>query len=132
MSGFRNDHELQSWTLSQPFSIERHQKAFVHYLEVVIREDGTIEYAIPSHFEKLLAIIAEDRNLTREEAIALCPPDYYGDYLEWLVKESGCVSVWYDFIFGTPNLAQWGSLPKMEKAKIYAGKLPPKPPADSP
>ena len=59
--------------LHMPFSIKRHKETFSHYLEAIIRPDGTVEYAMPSHTEKLLSIIMEKHNITREEALALCP-----------------------------------------------------------
>ena len=38
------------------FDLEKHKQTYVQYLEVVILEDGTVEYAVPSHQEKLIEI----------------------------------------------------------------------------
>ncbi len=38
------------------FDLEQHKQTYVQYLEVVILEDGTVEYAVPSHQEKLIAL----------------------------------------------------------------------------
>lgn len=38
------------------FDLEKHKQTYVQYLEVVILEDGTVEYAVPSHQEKLIAL----------------------------------------------------------------------------
>ena len=39
------------------FDLEQHKQTYVQYLEVVILEDGTVEYAVPSHQEKLIALL---------------------------------------------------------------------------
>ena len=39
------------------FDLEKHKQTYVQYLEVVILEDGTVEYAVPSHQEKLIACL---------------------------------------------------------------------------
>ena len=80
------------------FDIKQHKAKYVHYLEVIIREDGTIEYAHPCHQEKLIEIACQRLGLTREELCAMCPPEYYGDFTVWLCRMSGAVSVWEDFI----------------------------------
>ena len=48
----------EEYTLYCPFDIEKHKKTFINYLEVVILEDGTIEYAVPSHQEKQFSLPA--------------------------------------------------------------------------
>ena len=76
------------------FDIDKHQKTFVNYLEVVIRADGTVEYAVPSHQEKLIRIGMEQRGLSREDFLKLCPVDMWFDCLTWLCQQTGCVAVW--------------------------------------
>ena len=43
----------QDEILHSPFDMKTHKENFINYLEVVILENGTIEYAIPSHIKKL-------------------------------------------------------------------------------
>ena len=42
--------------LHSPFDIKVHKQTFINYLEVVISPEGIVEYAVPSHVEKLLQI----------------------------------------------------------------------------
>jgi len=86
------------YDLYSPFDIEQHKKNFVNYLEVVIFPDGHIEYAIPSHQEKLIAVCMEDLGITREELNKRCPKEYYFDFMTWLCNVSHCVSVWNEYI----------------------------------
>lgn len=44
------------------FDLEKHKQTYVQYLEVVILEDGTVEYAVPSHQEKLIALMKPARS----------------------------------------------------------------------
>lgn len=86
------------YDLHSPFNIEKHKETYVNYLEVIIHPDGTIEYAVPSHQEKLIAIGCKNHKMSRAEYEALCPQEYYFDFMTWLVKETGCISVWNDSI----------------------------------
>ena len=67
--------------LHSPFNIETHKKTFINYLEVVILENGIIEYAIPSHQEKLISICCKQLNIDRNELAKMCPQEYYFHYL---------------------------------------------------
>lgn len=57
----------QTKVLHEPFDFAIHNKTFINYCEVVILDDGTIEYSIPSHMEKLLNITANKFGMTRQE-----------------------------------------------------------------
>ena len=46
----------QQDVLHAPFDLEIHKKTFIDYLEVIIRPDGTVEYAVPSHLYKLMSV----------------------------------------------------------------------------
>lgn len=91
--------------LHSDFDLETHKKTFVDYLEVVIREDGTIEYAVPSHTEKLIKIICDMKQITRDELMDYCEKnDIWG--VEGLCALSHCISVWSRGFIGTPNEQQ--------------------------
>ena len=109
--------------LHSPFDIETHKKTFVNYLEVVIKEDGTIEYAVPSHQEKMIQIAMDRLKITRIELMNLCPPQYYGDFIYWLCKVSRSVSVWNDFHIGDCNGKQKAKLRRLKVNGIYHGKI---------
>lgn len=86
------------YTVYSNFNIEQHKKTLIHYLEVVIDESGKIMYAVPSHQEKLISLAFEKLNVTREELNAMCPQEYYFDFMTWPCKISGACAVWENFI----------------------------------
>ena len=114
--------EIENQVLHSKFDIEIHKRTFIDYLEVIILENGTIEYAIPSHQEKLIQIICDKENKSREEVIN-DSSDHVFDFSEWLCKTSGCISVWNDFYHGSPNKIQLEVLYKLKDAKLYKGEL---------
>jgi hypothetical protein len=123
-----NDQEI----LHSKFDIQTHAENFINYLEVIIRRDGIIEYAVPSHQEKLKAICISETN--KEEFISrLNEPEAWADYLQWLCDYSGCISVWNTFCvkpYGCTS-AQLESLKrlgetfytKMPHLKLYQGEI---------
>ena len=38
---------LEEYSVYSPFDIKKHQETFINYLEVLILEDGTVDYAVP-------------------------------------------------------------------------------------
>lgn len=84
------------YNLDKPFDIDKHAQKFIDYLEVIIRRDGTVEYAVPSHQEKLKAICIEATSREEFEE-RLKYPEAWADYLKWLCNYSGCISVWNTF-----------------------------------
>lgn len=109
--------------LEGPFDLETHKKTFVNYLEVVLREDGTVEYATPSHQQKLIAIAMDMLGISRQELYDLCPPEYYADVILWLCKITHCVSVWEAFYCGVCNEAQTHTLQKLQEHGLYKGNI---------
>ena len=106
--------------LHSPFSFQTHKEAFGStYLEAILFSDGHLEYAIPSHQEKLIAIMMEKEHLTREGVCDKCPKEYYYSFLDWLLMETGCVSVWTDFYIGEPNAAQKNTIRRLVKEGIF-------------
>ena len=108
---------------SLPFDTERHKQNFKNYLEIIIMPNGTAEYAVPSHQEKLITIACRQKNITRDELNAMCPREYYCDFLTWLCMITGCVSVWDNFFFGHPNALQKAMLKELSDNRLYTGKL---------
>jgi len=82
------------YDLSCEFDLGKHMSIYKNYLEVVVRADGTVEYAVPSHQEKLIEIGRTQRGMSRQEFIESCPQSMWFDYLTWLIQQTGCVSVW--------------------------------------
>lgn len=109
--------------LHSPFDVGTHKANFVNYLEVVILPDGTVEYAVPSHQMKLERILADKLRMSVEDASSLCPYDMAFDYLGWLIRQTGCLSVWIDFCMGRPNEAQLETLKMLRREGLYKGEV---------
>lgn len=109
--------------LCQPFDIETHKKNFIDYLEVIVSEDGTVMYAVPSHQQKLIAIACKKLNVTTDELNDMCPPEYYFDFDKWLCKITNCVALWNQFMVGVPNEAQTESIKSLIDAGLYRGAI---------
>ena len=86
----------QEEVLHSAFDIETHKKTFVNYLEVVITPDGTIEYAVPSHQEKLIRIATEKLSVSRQELYDMCPIEYMlfsEEFIRYLLRFCGILFV---------------------------------------
>lgn len=113
---------MEQKVLHNPFNIETHKTTFINYLEVIISEDGTVMYAVPSHQEKLISLACKKLNLTRDELNELCPQEYYFDFLTWLCKISGCVALWNSHRMGVANEQQLKTIKQLSEEKLYSGK----------
>lgn len=105
------------------FDIETHKRTFVHYLEVIITEEGDVEYAVPSHQEKLINKATEKLGVTRRKLFDMCPPEYVFDVCRWLCEITGCVSVWSEFYIGKPNEMQEWVLRTLKHHGLYEGEI---------
>ncbi len=76
------------------FDLKNHMERYINYLEVIIYQDGKVEYAVPGHQEKLISIGMKKFHVSREEFINMCPKEKWGDYLKWLCEITECVAVW--------------------------------------
>ena len=110
--------------LRKPFDIGTHKKTFIDYLEIVITEDGTVMYAVPSHQEKLIALACEKLQVTRDELNDLCPEEYYFDFMTWLCQVSGCVALWNDRMLGKANEQQARAVRELADNGLYYGNIP--------
>ena len=112
--------------LALPFDIERHKQSQYLLSEFVIAPDGTIYYALPSHTEFLVKKVCERKNCTRKEVEDTCPPEYYANYLAWLIEQSdGYIPVWEPFVLeDSATKQQLASLKLLKLNGLYRGKLP--------
>lgn len=108
------------------FDIELHKKTFIDYLEVVISPEGKIEYAVPSHSEKLLQVYMKkndlaDRGVALNNLAKLC--GLFG-YIEALSKVTGYISVWNrDYIAGCKlTQKQLAKLRELKICGLYKGR----------
>ena len=112
--------EEQQRVLSEPFDPNVHEKTFMHYLEVIILPDGTVEYAVPSHVLKLTKIYGKSQDEMFEEYYN---GSEYLDPVEWLCKKTGCISVWNNGYAGNPNPQQLKTLQMLKDKKLYEGEI---------
>ena len=102
---------MREYNLYSDFDLDKHIKAYPCYTEVIIHYNGKVEYAVPSHQEKLIKLGMQKYKCSREEFIEKCPREMWGDYLTWLMNETKCICVWYDGYMGR-------NLSKFQKAKL--------------
>ena len=106
------------------FDLAQHLKTYVNYLEVVVLEDGTVEYAVPSHQEKLIQIACEKLHCTRQELVDQCPPEYYGDFIVWLCQQTKAVSLWTNCVqYYKFNMKQFHVVSALKASGAYTGPL---------
>lgn len=74
--------KTNEYGLHSTFDIEKHKQAFIDYFEVILTIDGTVQYAVPSHQEKLIEIGKEKFGKSREDFIAMCPIEMQYDYMK--------------------------------------------------
>lgn len=108
------------------FDLEKHKQTYVQYLEVVILEDGTVEYAVPSHQEKLIALACQKNGVSRDELNAMCPEEYYFDFISWLCMQANAVAVWNNGCRCgiSINRKQVATLRRLKIAGVYGGIIP--------
>lgn len=124
-----NKHLEDKYNLYSKFDIKKHQETFINYLEVLILEDGTVEYAVPSHQGKALDLACKKLNKTKQEIEDMCPREYYCDYLTWLLGITKSISVWgncaeHFIVYKTINKKQITTLKKLKKHGLYKGDIP--------
>lgn len=125
--------------ISQPFNIETHKETFTNYLEVIIFPNGVIEYANPSHNDKLFMIAYKN---TTGEDISFSDSDYFEnkklfennvpkewwlDMIQYYVNLTGCVCVWKNkAVIPRQELSseQITSLISLAKENLYSGYIP--------
>lgn len=108
------------------FDLDKHKQTYIDYLEVLILEDGKVVYAIPSHQQKAIALCCKKLNVSRNELNAMCPQEYYFDYLTWLLNICGAVSVWSTrYKTGTNGLngKQRATLRRLKLNGLYRGAI---------
>jgi hypothetical protein len=86
----------ENYNLYSKFNIEQHKQTFINYFEAIILPSGEVQYATPSHIEKLMALTNEPREIILEKMPITASP------IEWLIDYTGCIAVWKSFHKGTP------------------------------
>ena len=112
---------MEDYDVYSKFDVEKHVKKYIHYLEVIITEDGEVMYAVPSHQEIEIKRACEKLHVTRQQLSDMTPKEYYYDWLNWLCMQTGDVSVWTEFYQGKPNQKQIQVLHELKKYGAYEG-----------
>ena len=113
------------YSIYSPFDPDKHKDLYKNYLEVLLLEDGSVVYAIPSHQEKAMALACERLGVTRELIYDMCPTQYYADFLNWLLSLTNSVSVWNNMIScWSINKKQAATLRMLKTKGLYKGPIP--------
>lgn len=88
----------------KPFNIELHSKSFKGWCELVIWPDGKIEYAVPSHIEKLINGYCEKTGLNHEVIREMLRVSQDSPYYRRLLEATGMLFVWYDSVYSATKL----------------------------
>lgn len=118
---------MESYNLHCKFDVNMHRLKYPYYTEVVILPDGDIQYAVPSHQEKLISICMDVLGVTRSELNDMCPKEYYADFGQWLCNISNTVSVWYKFTMiptAGVTIEQQKALQMLKDNHCYVGEVP--------
>lgn len=91
--------------LHSPFDIKVHKQTFINYLEVVISPEGVVEYAVPSHVEKLLQIFMSKYSFTDREK----PMIIFGRNIAQILILKACPKKQDIFLFGMMLILQVAS-----------------------
>lgn len=126
MIGKGDNESIESKTLHSPFSIETHKEVFTNYLEVIIDEEGTVHYAVPSHQEYLINKAIEILDITRDELFEQFEVKAVQtgvDVITYLCDITKCVSVWDNGYVGDLNNKQYDTLSELKRESLYRGNI---------
>lgn len=112
------------YDLHSEFDLDQHKQHFINYLEVIVEPNGHVCYAVPSHQRFLELYGARQRGMSVDEFADTCPNDMWADYQNWLLDQTGCVSVWSIGFMTPPNTtpAQQKVLDAFVAAKVMGNK----------
>lgn len=108
------------------FDIEKHKQTYIDYLEVLILENGKVIYAIPSHTAKAEELCCEKLGIEWKQLADMCPREYWGDYLTWLLTICRAVALWSNsYAVGKNglNVKQKATLRKLKLNGLYKGNV---------
>lgn len=115
------------YDLYSDFDMHKHKQQYIHYLEAILFPDGHVEYAVPSHQEKLIAICIKQLNVTRDQLSKMCPENYYFDFMIWLCNICRCVALYTTFYQKSDTYPltkeQIKTLTDLKSINVYEGDL---------
>ena len=118
---------MENYSVYSKFNLAKHKETYPYYTEVIILPDGTIEYAVPSHQEKLISILMQDHRASRSEILDMCPREMHSDFIQWLCNCTRAVCVWYEGVLTPDNSCTNSQISVLRNLKLngcYAGGIP--------
>lgn len=116
---------MKEYSVYSEFDPAKHKEKYIHYLEVVIDEDGKVHYAVPSHQEFLIRHACEKLKKTREELLEMCEKEYLLDVNMWLCKITNSISVWTTYMeYYDINIKQRETIAMLIGHGLYEGVIP--------
>ena len=76
------------------FMEEHKEKWYINYCEAIIFEDRSIDFANPSHTERLVEEYCINNHILRDELIKLIPRE--DSPLFWLLEKLNAVALWLE------------------------------------
>lgn len=113
------------YSVYSEFELEKHKQKYINYLEVMIDRSGKVVYAVPSHQEKAIEMACKELEVSRDALSRMTPPEYYFDWMTWLLRQSGAMAVWNNgYICEEPTKEQYATLRRLKMNGVYKGILP--------
>ena len=107
------------------FNAEIHKKKYPNYFEAIITPEGIVEYAHPSHQEKEIERACLKLNVDRHTLCDMTPPEYYFDFLTWLLMQTGDIATFTSFCIAPyVTYRQRKKLAVLKAQGIYSGEIP--------
>ena len=116
----------QSYSVYSEFDLQKHKRTYINYLEVLILEDGTVKYAVPSHQGLAENLCMEKLNITRQELYCMTL-NHLCDYMEWLLTQTNTIAVWNEGCitgYNGANSKQIATLKRLKMNGLYKGAIP--------
>lgn len=116
----------QSYSVYSEFDLQKHKRTYINYLEVLILEDGTVKYAVPSHQGLAENLCMEKLNITRQELYYMTL-NHICDYMEWLLTQTNAIAVWNEGCitgYNGANSKQIATLKRLKMNGLYKGAIP--------
>ena len=122
--------ERQQEVLHSQFDINVHKQTFISYLEVVISPEGVVEYAVPSHSEKLVEIFSKQKGFddilnAKKYIVETTINNGMVSIIDYLTGVTGYISVWFNgYVAGDPpTKAQLDKLKELFDNGVYVGPI---------
>lgn len=92
--------------------------SWINYCEIIIKSNGLIELARPSHTEKIIEIYCDAEEITRDEFVNKFPTSL--SIVDFIVEKYSLISVWHNYIIRPAkiNRFQQKTLEALVKEKL--------------